>query len=531
MPSINTRSSSAGQPGTNIRFAGCFPPACGDNSSYTVRIGGINVTNVQVSHNFFIVRLVEITSRMAEAQIECVTEYTKFVLKGTLSTIDYRLAGNVTGVSPGTGQFGTRVTITGQDLVGVGQGVTLKSVRLGNAEGEIVQSSQGQIIIRAPTGIPGNVDIRINSTQMLEGVADVLDGPYNYLPNGWMQMPDGNITTIVPPAAQEGSAILLCGNNLLGGGSVITAVSILGSESSNFSTTLVMPIPGLPAPECINATVPAPNSLEPAPQQGGVNITSDTQAVVRTQGEVLFRYASITSVNPSKGQEFTRVNITGFHLLSGYNESEVTPEVYLSGVKGNVTSYAPTEIVVQASSSDTINVTGDIIIQVTKFSITSVVYVNNSWTYLSPGKIENVTPSFGQYGTHVTISGTNLLGYAANLQKASVTAVGGSPVIAQVINSSSSQVILEIPMPSNASYVGNASIELTSENGAQIYSADVFEYRARGEVTEISPASGQNGTRGEWIHALQIELKGRLEQSPSGNDFSLCFTSALILQL
>ena len=500
------RSSPDGQPGTNIRLGGCFPPACGDNSSYAVRVGGLNVTSVELSGFFCIIRLVEIANPIPGAQIEIISNYTDFVLSGDLSTVDYFLAGNITGVNPGMGQFGTQVTITGENLVGLGAGVTLKSVQLGNVEGDVVQSSQDQVIVRAANGILGDVDIQINSTQTFGG-GDVLDGPYNYLPNGWTQVADGNITNIVPPAAQEGAVILLCGDDLLGGGSVITNISILGMESSSFSATLVTPVAGLTVQECINATVPAPPLTEPAPQQGGVNLTSDTQAVVQTQGQVLFRYASITSVSPNEGQEFTRVTISGFHLLSGYNESDVTPQVYLSGVVANVTSYSPTEIVVRASPSDTVDVTGDVTIQVTNFNITSVISLLNSWTYRTSGKIETVTPPFGQYGTHVTINGTNLLGYAANLQQASVTTVGGSPVIAQVISSSSSQVILEIPIPSNASYVGNASIELMSENGAQIFGADVFEYRVSGEVTGVSPTSGQNGTRGKCIHALQIRLE------------------------
>lgn len=454
------------------------------------------------------IRLVEIPTPIMGAQIKVISEYTEFVLTGTLSTIDYLLAGNITGVSPGMGQFGTQVAITGQDLIGLaGLSVTLKSVRLGSIEAEITQSSQDQVVVRASTGTAGNVDIRLNSTQTLSNGV-ILDGPYNFLGNGWTQLTDGKIDSIIPPAAQEGSVILLCGSSILGGGSAITMVSILGLESSNFSATLVAPVIGMPASECITATVPAPPSSDPPPQQGGVNLTSNTQAIVEAQSGVQFQYASITTVTPSEGQEFTQVTISGFHLLSGYSEAEVTPEVFLSGVMATVTNYSPTEIIVQAAPSSMTDIPGDVNIQVTRFEVTSVITLFNSWTYRTSGEIYTVTPSFGQYGTYITVGGNNLLGYGTSLQLALVTITGGSPVAAQVISSSSSQVVLEVPLPSNMSYVGPASIELRSDNGAQITGVDVFEYRVRGEVTGVSPSSGQNGTRGKLIHALQVEYEG-----------------------
>ena len=392
--------------------------------------------------------------------------------------------GNITSVSPRQGQNGTLVTITGTNLIGIAgygsiasspvQPPLLSSVTFGGIPVfSTISTSDNVIVVRINSGTPGaTYDILVNTTQGSQ------NGPYTYLQGAWTQLPDGVITTINPPSAQQGTSVQFCGQRLLGNGTYITSVSVAGFQSLFFTN-----VSNINGTDCLLATVPAAPQL---PYFGTIVLQSDTMAIVQSQ--TMFRFAGIQSVSPSQGQQGTLVVISGFELLSGY--SNVTPTVYLAGYAANVVYYNSTQVTVIAPvpTNASLNQVGGVVISIGSFSVSR----SNSWTFLTPGVITGATPAYGQYGTLLTVTGTQLLGYGSVIT--SVT-VGGQTATSNVISYNSSVLILRAP---NLPAVGFVNITITSDVSAVVSGVGVFEYRAGpGNITQVSPTSGQRGTFGE----------------------------------
>jgi hypothetical protein len=107
------------------------------------------------------------------------------------------------------------------------------------------------------------------------------------------------------------------------------------------------------------------------------------------------------------------------------------------------------------------------------------------WSFLSEGNITQVTPALGQFGTVVTLEGTNLLGGGSSLT--SVTIVGGLVTI-ESANSTRVRVVI------THNVVGRGDITFVSDSGALITLEDGFETIATGVIEVVSPNRGQYGT-------------------------------------
>ena len=450
-----------------------------------------------------IARFPNFEGAMNDVRFILTTQYQRFELQRGFN-FNLQRPGTITSVVPSQGQRGTRITIQGDRLLGSGDDVFLSRVLLGQIEANITGDDEDSetIEIRAGAGgIPGNVALTINTTHRFDPDS-VFPGPYIYLENAWVQLEDGLVRDVIPPAAQPGRMVLLCGDRLLGGGSTISTVQFASEMLSMFNST---PGPNRldssvsTSQECITAIVPTPSV---AGITGVVILEADTGAQVVSSNN--FAFADIMSVRPQRGQPGTIVTISGFALLSGYNTA--TPTVYLSGVQATLMSYSSTSIVVRAASplapvgsgmmttlDDLFGMAGDVrivvyanITNLTTFSVS----VESSWTYLAPGEITSISPSFGQFRTRIVINGTNLLGYGSSLVNATI---GG--VNAIIVSSTASQVVLLTPdLGPNQQ---NATITLFSDSGAAITRENLFDYREQGVVVSTDPSQGQNGTYGE----------------------------------
>jgi len=476
------------QPGTTI-FTGlgtCLPSMCGDNNTeYELIVGGVALDLISTASNSFVARFPEFDSQsvMNDAPFVISTQYQSFSL-AISARFDLFLQTNDAVVSPALGQRGTMFTITGTDLLGRGTSITLSSVTIGGIEAVVMNvNSDGnpQIIeLRASVGPPGIASISINTTQEMNG--DSYDGPYTYLENSWTYVEEGVISYIIPPAVQSGGNVTLCGSRLLGGGSFISELT-LAEITSLIQTPTPFPSPSV-GDECITAQVPS----AAAGASGVVTMVADTGAIVLSGTN--FMFAEITDVSPNRGQPGTLVAIRGFALLSGFDE--LSPLVFLSGVQATVTSASSTEITVRVpepSNEVTIGSPGRVEISVTASLIVYTVSSDvQTWTYESSGEIESVSPQFGQAGTLLSITGTNLLSYGSSLSRATVDGID-----AVIVDFSDSSVSLRAP----SGLIGNTSIELFSDNGASVRGENVFEFREPGSIAQVTPNSGQSGTFGK----------------------------------
>ena len=497
------------QPGTVVFLLSqsCVPGECGDNSTtFDIVIGDLTLERLDTQGTSlkYAGRFPNFQGS-SSAPIQIVTQYQTFRLDAFLS-FNLNTPPLISAVMPNMGQRGTNVLITGDDLIGPGRTVAISRVRLGESDAEIDldRSNRMMIRVRATSGTPGVVDVRINTTDTFEGV--MYDGPYLSLRGGWTQLEDGNITDIIPPAAQLGRIILLCGVNLLGGGTSITAIQHGSNTQLQLQTSPSPSTPPLPGSECLMAQIPL---MVQGVNESVITITSDTGSTVVSISN--FTISTIESVSPSRGQPGTVVTIQGQGLLSGY--SDATPTVYLSEVLAMVLRSSNSEVVVRAGIlpnvrpriNTTTNATipppqifgvmGSVVIEVPNpLDPDNLIFnVSNAtgWQYEEAGVLDSAFPGFGQYGTIINVNGSNLLAYGTSLTHATIGGVNAT------VLDGATNVLVQLVVP-DSSTIGFVDVILFSDTGASVRGVGIFEYRERGVILSAMPDRGQRGTRGEF---------------------------------
>jgi len=430
-----------------------------------------------------------------------VTEYQTFTIE-SFKSFALLPPRTVFTVAPNEGQRGTRVSLQGNDLVGVGFSVAVSRVQLGSNEADVISVSLRTMIqVRANSGnYMENGSITINTTQSFENRA--YDGPYTYIENAWTQLSDGNITRIVPSAAQEGSEVFLCGVRILGGGITISSIqlnSLIFTASSSGSPPL-----NITEPECIQVQVGSSTGTT-----GRISVTSDTGSLVESTEN--FTLARIDSITPAIGQPGTIVTVRGQGLLSGTNPTIVL--AFLSDVSADVISFSDAEVVLRARDPPTpvINVINETtgatevldeyfgvmggvqIIVSNPYNTSSTFTVSNpsGWQLEERGRITDVDPAYGQVGTLITLTGTNLLAYGSMLIHATIGGVNAT-ILAGATNSQ-----VQLITPSIQNTVDTLEIMLYSDTGATIRDPLGFDNLEPGIISNITPSQGQNGTLGE----------------------------------
>ena len=161
-----------------------------------------------------------------------------------------------------------------------------------------------------------------------------------------------------------------------------------------------------------------------------------------------------------------------------------------------------------SQSVDIINVTESfVIVRITMYNNRAEVPVNitiivdtfarvssapNIWLYLVEGKVTSTTPSLGQTGTFVTITGTNLLAGGKN-----ITSLYLDGILATVLNFTNSSVYLRIGINTQRR-IGYApgEIYLVVDTGAIVtaVSGVTFFFHELGMITGFFPLVGREGT-------------------------------------
>lgn len=296
------------------------------------------------------------------------------------------------------------------------------------------------------------------------------------LRDGFMYLAEGLICTVDPVTGQTGTMITLQGENLLGGGSSIASASVVGQPAVVIQFSDVMVVLQLMQSRL--------EGMDSYPLQGDIILTADTGAVVRRLNTFsLVEPGSITQVSPSVGQNGTTVDIIGTNLLQGnLNVISVT----LAGVPA-VLMGIPTHtlVSVQATPSPATQVLSVVITLSSGASISSGGVA--TFQYLTPGRINTVSPNSGAVGTRLTISGSNLLQGGST---ARMVLLGGFPAIIDGTPSTTSiDVIAQVGMPGLS-----GDVVIVSDTGSTLTGAtSVFIYEAVGTITRVSPDIGQQG--------------------------------------
>ena len=116
--------------------------------------------------------------------------------------------------------------------------------------------------------------------------------------------------------------------------------------------------------------------------------------------------------------------------------------------------------------------------------------IEDAWAYVTRSDIHAISPSSGQFGTSVTITGVELLAGASN-----VTSITLAGVAVKSITSLSKTKIVVVADEADAAKTGD--VVLTSTNGATVELTNGWKYVAPAEITGVNPEEGQIGTRVE----------------------------------
>jgi hypothetical protein len=204
----------------------------------------------------------------------------------------FGVAGVINTIVPASGQFGTRVVISGTQLQGSG-GTEVRRVTLAGIEATIIEQNSTSIIVQAAVSNAsvGNVILESDTGATLTVV------------NGWTYRTPGVISVVSPASGQVGTRVVISGTDLAGGGGDIISVTLGGVEATVFNAT--------------NSSIVVIAQFS-APQIGDVIITSDSGAQVIA--EAAFQYLDPPNgiiVNPDEGQTGTLISLCGSDLLGG----------------------------------------------------------------------------------------------------------------------------------------------------------------------------------------------------------------------
>ena len=365
----------------------------------------------------------------------------------------YAQPGAIAAVTPASGQEGTRVTINGTSLL-QGAAEAVEVWLAGVQAEEVVASTNTQVVVRAG----------VNTSLATGAVRIVTDSGAELTQASFAYLNASVITDIQPNNGQGGTIATISGLRLHGGGSAFVLATLASQPATIVSESAQQVVVRAAAASTTGA--------------GHVVLTADTGA--RTTLELGWTYnaaGAVATVSPASGQQGTYVVIAGTRLLGG---GTAATNVTLAGVPATVMFSNATLVRVRAAAGSA--GPGDVVIvSDTGATVTQL----GGWTYLVPANITAVAPAFGQHGTTVTLTGTNLLGAAID-----AATVGGVPVL-EVTSATNSQVVVRV---GNGTALGQLDIVLTADTGALIERTTAFEARQPGVIASSAPASGQLGT-------------------------------------
>jgi hypothetical protein len=203
---------------------------------------------------------------------------------------------------------------------------------------------------------------------------------------------------------------------------------------------------------------------------GSIVLTADTGAIVT--GSAAWEYLEagvITEVKPAVGQVGTSIEIIGERMLGG---AEALATVTLGGQEAVIESESATSIFITAVSGSPGAV--DVVITSESGAITTLV---QGFTYLTEGTIDIVSPARGQYGTMVSIYGSNLLGGGSS--HVSITLDGVAPD--EVISVSDDQIKLR----AGVSAPGIGTVQIVSDTGSVVELESAWTYDVPSDITDV----------------------------------------------
>ena len=373
----------------------------------------------------------------------------------------YVSPGEITSVDPVSGNRGTVVTIMGRNMLGGGAQANTVYLNSIPAE-EVLISSDSLIQVKAgggPMQSSGNVTI----------VADT-EAELTSQTNLFAYREPGSVNSISPSTGQYGTKVNVSGLRFDDGEGIriITVAGVQADIESSTSTSVIV-------------TLQRPSQL--GSFEGQVVIESNQGTI--TQSLQIFTYLQegfIATLTPTQGQRGTRITLNGVDLRGGGSSVQ---SATIAGTPADIMSQTNTEVVLMAgenAASLSNQVMGDIVLTAdTGAQVTRV----SSWTYVRYGNISSVTPTIGQYGTRITLTGTDLTAGAQSVQQVSISSITAF----SIDTSSPTQVVFRAGEPPSSNLT-NGTITLISSDGGNITTEATWTYQTPGMITSVNPVNG-----------------------------------------
>jgi hypothetical protein len=245
----------AGQQGTRIAIGG-VGMLQGGTPAATVTFGSVNTT-IDLGSSDSLINVVVDQSGVANEVVDVVIVADTGAIATAASGYTSVAAGVVQKVNPAFGQYGTRVNISGDNLLGGGSEIV--SITLASVQVETI----------VPGGTDELVSVVVAMTNFV-GVGDVVliadTGAITTQVGGWEYPPAGIISDISPNSGHYGTRVTISGSNLFGHGASIVSVKLAGTKVLEVTKQL---------PSSIEVVAAA--SLE---GPGSVQIITDSGAII-----------------------------------------------------------------------------------------------------------------------------------------------------------------------------------------------------------------------------------------------------------
>ena len=460
-----------GQNGTIVTIQGTELLAGATNVT-GVLLNDVPVNKVIISTNNMIV--VQAAHYYRSTSLGNITYFTNTEAKITIPKVwRYVSPAVVSTVTPINGTEGTIVTIRGTELL-AGSNIGPSSVNSVYLNGAVTS----KVLIAFDTIIQV-VIIFSSSNDSIPGAVSILlsSGAWIFTTKTFNYFQPGVVTSINPLEGQNGTIVNITGISLYPIGDCLMSVTLAEVNAHIVSATTNL----------IQVVAARPSILE---SFGGAVIIQALSGAVLTYKISNFTYLQeglIYSVSPSRGQNQTTVEIKGYNLFGGGSGIR---GVWLAGIAAYINPDSTDDCVVvtvgENIASYNESITGDVLLVSTSGAHIRRV---DGWLYEQKGVILNITPSSGQYGTEIVITGVRLLSGATAVS--SVT-IGGVPID---VTMSSDNVIrgkIGNPMSGNAF---NGTVIITSSHGGILVSNYTWSYNKRGIINSFVPTTGGNNAK------------------------------------
>ena len=370
------------------------------------------------------------------------------------------------------GYYNTTVSLNGSSFQGIFSGnvVPVYSVTLAGFNTTIISQNDSLLTVRINEYFDSNGTGNITGPIIIVGQdGSIYTSNHQNVIFTYLQV---SVTSVSPSNGQYGTLVSIKGTGLLAGGSSISSLRLAGILAANITSISDNEIKVVAAGS--NNTI-IPSDIVYI-MDTGAHVTIATSWMYVSPGQ-------IDAVTPSSGRKGTIVTITGTGMLGGGQE---VSSVLLNGVSALeiMVSY-DTFIRVRAGESGVTGAGNVTIIANTGAEVSSIV-TDVSFQYLTPGQIISFSPSSGQFGTIITITGIQV--YSGSGIKQVIL----SQVEASLISFNETEVKVTAQRPSFISSLSGPII-VVSMDGTITESTQSFVYLQEGQIYSILPYQGQRG--------------------------------------